>query len=277
MYDLGDTVPLSVVIRDSADTLADPDTLTLTIQLPDLTTSSPSPVKDDVGLYHYDYVPAAAGTYIARWLGTGTNEVAYEETFTVRPAFERGLVSLDDMKRHLNKTNTTDDEELREFIVIASDMIRDLIGPVLPTTRTEVKQGGGDKLALDYPAVSITSVTEYPRAQTVDESAVKASGNYYYIRETTTQHTALVRRLGYSPYPWAPTVVVVYEAGLGQEVPPAVRHAAREIVRHLWQTQRGAGGGVPVAAGNTEWTPGQGFSMPRRAEELLSRYMGSVS
>jgi hypothetical protein len=274
-YDLGDTIPLSVVIRDANNALADPSALVLTILLPDKTTTTPTPVKDSTGLYHYDYAPTVAGTFIARWAGTGP-AVAYEQTFTVRGAYEQTLISLDDFKGHLNKTNTTDDEELRETLAVASAMIVDRIGPVLPTTRIEVLRGGSETVVVKDRVVSVTTVTEFPRAQTVaEQSGLVASSGHYFYKDGPDGQT-LVRRLGYLPYPWAPIVKVEYLAGLGGEVPPAIRRATRTVAKHLWSTQRGAVG-VPRADGAVDWQPGQGFAMPRAALELLDRYMGAVS
>jgi hypothetical protein len=54
-------------------------------------------------------------------------------------------------------------------------------------------------------------------------------------------------------------------------MPERYLHAAKEQVRHLWETQRGAVQAPPLAGDETFTTSaGFSFSVPRRVIELLS-------
>jgi hypothetical protein len=81
---LGQAVRLTAIFINAAGSAADPTTVTFTYGLSD---QSPPPkptasnhvyltdvnvIKDSVGNYHYDFVPAAPGDYIWQAVGTGT-------------------------------------------------------------------------------------------------------------------------------------------------------------------------------------------------------------
>jgi hypothetical protein len=64
-------------------------------------------------------------------------------------------------------------------------------------------------------------------------------------------------------------VRVTYQAGR-PIVPANITQATAEIVRHMWETQRGHSGARP-GFGEEELLPtSSGFTIPRRAMELLN-------
>ena len=74
----------------------------------------------------------------------------------------------------------------------------------------------------------------------------------------------------YGPYfTWLPIFNVTYVAGWGVSVPPSMGMAARIILAHLWQTQRGAVSPPLMGGEETVVLPGFGFAIPNRAAELL--------
>ena len=141
MWDLGDTVPLTIEVTDAAGAPTNAATVTLTITLPDGSVLSPAPSNPAVGRYEYDLVPTAAGLHVVRWVTTGP-AAAWADVIDVRPAAEVSLVSLADAKQHLNKSGSTsvDDEELRPVLVAATQRVaRHLTGdPAGLATRTAV-------------------------------------------------------------------------------------------------------------------------------------------
>jgi uncharacterized protein YfaS (alpha-2-macroglobulin family) len=77
-YELGETAIISIVIKDSDETLTSPDTVTISIRAPDRTMSvtDAAMTEDATGLYHYDFdIPeeptGIPGKYIFKIEATG--------------------------------------------------------------------------------------------------------------------------------------------------------------------------------------------------------------
>ncbi len=261
-YDLGDVVALTVEIRDSNGDLANAGGVTCTITLPDATTTSGSVTPVTTGTYLSSYTPTQAGRHVAAWVATGSNATAVIDVFDVRSASDAPLVSLADVKTHLNITATTNDEELRRFIDAATDAAERYTGRSLRgQSVTETLDGNGTPNLLlgSVPVRSVTSVT-------IGGSTVAATGY-------TASTSGVLTRLGgsYTPGPWTPgvgNVTVTYLAGEASP-PPAAVQAVLELVRHLWQTQRGTMPGR--AQVGDDYQPGLGFSLPQRVTELLDQ------
>lgn len=71
IYDIGDVVKLTGDFGPSADVYADPTEVTLIVKAPDGTTTSPAPVKDSTGRYHFDLYVDQAGVWAYQWRGDG--------------------------------------------------------------------------------------------------------------------------------------------------------------------------------------------------------------
>lgn len=97
-YEFGQAVRLSVAFENALGAAADPTTVTFTYGVrlvnppPDPTASDHvyltdlAVIRDSVGRYHYDFVPALPGNYIARATGTGTVAAVAVDTFRVKPS-----------------------------------------------------------------------------------------------------------------------------------------------------------------------------------------------
>lgn len=73
-YEIGDIARLKVTFTDITGALADPTTITVTVQFPDGTqTIYPLPpiVRSSIGLYYYDLTITQAGEHFYKWTGTG--------------------------------------------------------------------------------------------------------------------------------------------------------------------------------------------------------------
>lgn len=180
------------------------------------------------------------------------------------------VLSLADAKIHLNisPSITTYDTELQGFIDATEAIIQRRLGgpPVaMSVSETVTPTDWGRALPLTYqPFVSLTSIT--------------ANGVPMVISDVyATPGRVLRRRFGLPFVPWwLPPYVVTYIAG--QTIAhPAVTLAAKVMVAHLWETQRGRSGGRG-ASPNSEYpspnstVPGYGFAVPNRAMELLDPY-----
>ena len=264
-HDLGDVVALGVNVRNDADALEDATAVTVTITLPDGTTSGPHTVSStSAGVYAYDYTPSQVGRHGVRWVATGTNASAFTDVFDVLDNSLLPIVSLADAKRHLNITATTDDEELRRTLAVATDLAERYANRALRRkTVAETHDGGGPVLILRQPPVaSVTTVTVGGTATTA-YVLDPAAGLLYAGTSGSSTWTA----------GWQ-NIVVTYVAG--GNAPEVAEQAVLELTRHLWDTQQQSfrpGLGVDSV---DAYAPGAGYSLPRRVTELLDsiRYGG---
>jgi len=263
VHDLGDVVALSVNVYDSASALANATTVVLTITLPDGTTATPAVTNSSTGVYTATYTPATAGRYSVAWVATGTNASSFNDAFTV--AAGPGLISLTEAKQFLNVTATTNDEELRDFVRVATVCAEKYSQRKLARESfTESHDGGRSLIMLRRPrATSVTSVTDNGTALGSTLWRLKSHGG------------AVERISGLSPVNFTAginTVSIVYVAGVTDDDLTLAVHAVRQMVKHLWATQRGA------KRPNTgdEWESGMGYTFPRRVVELLDPLTNSV-
>ena len=254
-------VRLELKVYDLDGALADPDDLQVTILAPDGTTSDQSANVEHpaVGVYHLDYEPALVGNYGVYWVTTGVNAGTLEEAFNVDDLTVSPPVSLTQVKDMLNidADNVRDDDELRFFILAATDLVEGEVGPLTRRTVSETHNGGRASVILrQAPVVSVTTVTENGNA--VNDFAVEIDTG---ILTKTSGWSASVWTAGFN------NIEVDYIAGR-TVVPAGLQQAVLETIRHLWQTQRG----TIQRRGGDDYTPGQGYSLPNRVQDFLRRY-----
>lgn len=97
-YEFGQNVRLSASFADADGAATDPTTVTFQYGLrsvnppPDPTATSAvfgvdgAVVKDATGRFHFDFVPATAGIYTTRVVGTGTVAAAAVGAIRVKPS-----------------------------------------------------------------------------------------------------------------------------------------------------------------------------------------------
>ncbi|GAB1823575.1 hypothetical protein [Herbidospora sp. RD11066] len=263
--DLGDVVPLSVVIRDAAGQLADASQVHLTITLPDGTAAAVGPVAPtSTGVYDHDYATVQAGHHVVRWVATGANASAYTDAFDVQPADGSPWISLADLKNHLKQSGiaTSDDEKLRGNIASACRVITDRMGEVSPITAVlEVERRGKTIILPVRPVIAITSVEQLPGLAVIPQAdrAAGISGWSLESVEGVLVHTG--GRFGSARVTW--------RAGRNP-IPPNFRLAALELAGHLWRTsQLNGGGGRPPVSNDEVIVPGVSFALPYSVRQLL--------
>ena len=269
-YDLGDVVPLGITITDSTGANANASAVTCTVYLPDGTSASVSVTNPSTGLYNADYVPSQVGRHAVKWVATGTNASAYSDEFSVRDFSELGIVGLDEVKQYLNipLTITADDEEIRRIIDAASDLAESYVGQVLGrrTFTDELYDGGAEFIRIRNPkAISITSVTENGMAVSASNYVLDYTGQRLYRIGSGTLYAT--NSYGY----WTQgmnNVSITYVAGYVNP-PMSAKQGVLEIIRHLWQTQRGAINVMSRTNSGDELYSSPTYSLPRRAMELL--------
>ena len=172
------------------------------------------------------------------------------------------VLTLAQAKTHLNISGATHDTELQTFIDAAEAVIGQRCGPLTSVATTVRLRGGGLALPLPVvPAVSLTSVTP------IDQAALTLSDLYLDIKAgvvTYNSGEAFSARL----------YTVVYQAGRST-VPDDLLMAVKELVRHMWQTQRGTtrrpGSQASDSASNT--VPGAAYTLPFRVTELIAPHL----
>lgn len=268
MIDLGAVYQVAVDVADATGAPVNPASATLTITLPDGTTVSPAvPTPTTVGHVRVDYVPVQAGRHVWRLVTSGPT-TAYADVFDVRPALPVGIVSLADARAHLNMgaTETADDEELRGFIGAATGAVERALGRVVVrrsfTDRFEIGGSTTQLLLRNVPVLSLTSAVSADGSTTWSVGGLRADGETGLV--TVVSGAALTG-----------TVDMTYQAG-ETVISEDYQLAAKIIIQHLWETQRGTMG-VQLGGDNEPYTPGRGFAIPRRALELLDTQLPGVA
>lgn len=169
------------------------------------------------------------------------------------------VLTLDLAKTHLNIAGNQNDTELQTFIDAAEAAIATRVGPLEAGSVTRQVRGGGTALVLPVtPAIDLTSVTP------LGDTALTLSD---LSLDTTT---GMVTYKATHQVFWAPRYEVVYQAGRAS-VPADLMLAVKELLRHLWATQRGGanrpGSKPSETLANT--LPGSAYTLPNRVEQLL--------
>ncbi|MEH0578993.1 hypothetical protein QBA54_31990 [Streptomyces sp. B21-108] len=259
-FDLGATVRLTADCLDPGGTLTTASTAAVTVTLPDGTAATPTAAETaTTGRYQADYVTAAAGRHTVRWLFTGPAH-AYTDMFDVREAAPPAIMSLADGRRHLKKTDTADDDEIREWIEACTRAVEKFVGPVVVRPVTET---------LRFDRARSVALTRVPALNLVSVTTLRPGGPAYAVDDLDLDpDTGLVSAVdgGWLYGPWD----VTYRVGR-LVVSANIRSASRIILQHLWRTRQGPG--RPQRGTDdfdvTEPLPGLGFAIPNRAVQLL--------
>lgn len=254
IYDVGDAVKLSTVLKDTSGIVNNAATMVLAATKPDGTVVAPAPTVTNTGsggLYTASVTVDQAGTWTYLWTASGTVVAAEPGQFTVR-AQTVYVASLEELKSQLRRTDDADDLALRSYLASATRYVeKRLGGPVSVQTFTERHMVTGFTLVpRKRPLVSVTSVTP-------DFGTVLASSAY-------TVDTG-VNQITFYYGIWPTWHTVVYTAGYAQ-VPENAKLAGLIVAQHLWETQNGFAGRRNA---DDFVQTGLGFAVPRRAEQLL--------
>lgn len=258
-YDIADSVPIAWDVRDAAGALANATSATLTITLPDGTTATPSVTNPPsvVGQYRVTYVPTLEGRHEWRAVTTGPN-TAYGDVFVVRGNVSPALLSLADAKTHLKITGTASDDELREYLEAATEVVEGYIGPVVRRTYTTRANGGRNVLILPHTQVlSVTSITSVLTGTTpiplVNLTIDTEAGDVY------------LKYAGCFPYGAFDITYTVGRAVMKANWGTA----AKIIVKHMWSNKLG---NLPSTQGDNPGyvVTGSGHQVPYQAIALLN-------
>jgi hypothetical protein len=238
-----------------------PDTgpYALAVKKPDGTTLSPAPAvtgyKETTAA---TFVPTMAGRYLLSWSATGAS--AHTDVLDVWPADPRFLIPLEEISTGLRFAPNADPaklNDLRLYLAAATPVIEDITGPVLAATKMLTTWGGGRAVVLPYLPSEILSVT-------LDGVAVTA-----YVPDLASGIVYAGSRQAVTSF-GVGELLITYKIG-DAEIPPNIRLAARELVRHWWQIgMQGTGGSVRSSQPDAEVFTPSGFAVPRRVMELCT-------
>lgn len=258
-YDVGASVPIAVDVKDSTGALANSASVTLTITLPDGTTTSPTVTNPpaNIGQYRFTYVPTLPGRYPWRFVATSLN-APYEDTFDVRAA-STALLSLADAKRQLKITNTASDDELRGFIESATEIVESYVGPIVPrsfTRRVNMRY----RQYIHLPHTNVTAITGLTL---VSDGSTPIALTSITV-DATTGIVSFKTPGGIFPYN---DMDITYTVGQSYVKANWIT-AAGLIVQHLWQAKLG---NLPSIQGDDPGyvVTGAGHRVPYRAIALL--------
>ena len=268
-YDLGDKVYLTWNTVDSSGAAVNPGTVTLNITLPDATNVSVTTATSITGTYTASYLPTQVGRHILAWSATGSYPQAFSDIFEVRDINDIGIVGYDEVLEFLNiPTASANENEVRRFIDASTDLAETYVGQVLGrrTFTNELYDGGTEFIRIRNPkAISITSVTENGLAVSASNYVLDYTGQRLYRIGSGTLYAT--NSYGY----WTQgmnNVSITYVAGYVNP-PMSAKQGVLEIIRHLWQTQRGAINVMSRTNSGDELYSTPTYSLPRRAMELL--------
>lgn len=266
-YDLGDTAHLRFEVRDSTGALVAPGgTVTLTITLPDGTTTTPANTTPATGVYVASYLTVQTGRHTVRWVATGSNATTDTDILDVRPADRGWLLSMVDARETLNLRSTADDAEVRDWQGATTEVIERHTGRAwVQRTRTETVRGGRTGIPLDWePIKSITSMIP-----------LLGSGTTYQPGSLVWTSTGILRLASGGCFA-SGEYNLIYVAGDNTAIPEFVAAAARIILDHLWDTQRG-GSNLPSRSDDDFSFNPAGYAIPYRAQELLGGKVGGFA
>ena len=172
------------------------------------------------------------------------------------------VLTVAEVKTHLNIVGAVSDAEIQTFIDACEDAVAEKCGPLTSVARTERVKGGGAGLVLtETPVVSLTSVTP------VNGSAIsltllnveKSAGVVEWLSGACFQTG------------WYDVVTQAGRASL----PNDMRLGIKELIRHVWDTQRGSGGrpGGRSSEALSNTVLASAYTWPNRVTELLAPYI----
>ena len=256
-------------------------TAVLTVTAPDATTTTPA-VSTSASVFTASVPAAQVGAYLLVWTIAGTITDVQVDQFTVTaPTLQ--LISLSDLRDQINvsPTDQTGTLKLRRFISSAGEVVKNIVGPVLPQTENYVVDGGGQFLMIPRRwIISITLVVETIAVvnYTLTEQPLGSSYNNYGYTWDRAINKIVRRGAAGIAIPFTPGVMNVsctYVSGMST-IPQDITDATGELIRHWW-----ANGQQPWRAAfqpggdDTGFQPVMGYAIPNRVMEMLMPYRKS--
>ena len=205
------------------------------------------------------------------WQATGSGAGVSYGDFDVFDPFEPAVLPLQDAKDTLNipQSTTSNDTEIQSMIDTVESVLEMITGGPL-FTRTIVERVAVTSRDTSFvlrkrPVVAVQSIADIGSGQSLALNDL----------DVDTNSGIVMRHISLPFLGWGPYYTVTYTAGWGTALPAAFDTAARIILAHLWETQRGPRY-RPYAGDETTALPGMSFAIPNRALELMRPYSQEV-
>lgn len=222
------------VVRDATGQPVDAGTVNIDITKPDGTAVTTfAAAHPALGTYNFDYLTTASGRHpffvTATGGALGSLVRKWFDVFVVRPQNPATAVELREAKAHLNEQGNLQDEEIRAYLEVATEIVEGILGePLSIRTYTERVRNGTWVFKLrNTPVVSVTSVTSIRVPSTVYLTAqldVDQDYGIVYLKTGTD----------FTNGPWT----VIYQAG-NVALPARYTQAVLDLLWHMWVFQRG--------------------------------------
>lgn len=253
---LGEAVTLTLTTTDGSGTP------TVVVTEPDGSTTSP--VVAGSGPWTATFTADQPGRHTILWT-RGTALVA--DILDVWPTTPRFLISVDDalaaLRAKLAVAQAEAREELPLYIAAATWVVENIVGTVLPASKSCRRDGGRNAVVLPHRGVDVTQVTVSGTVLAATSYVVDTDAGIVYAGSDGLGCFRAGRV----------NVEVAYTVG-SAVIPENVRLAAREEVRFLWQIGHQGARPVGDTADVTPWAA-EGFAVPRRVVELLQPHARS--
>jgi len=230
MYELGQPYRFTLKVYDATGALTNSSTQTVTVTLPDQTTTTASVINDSTGVYHADYTPVVQeGLY--KFQGVTTGPVTSKTDYVPFNIF-RSIVSIDEARVFAGYVEGDQDALFRQVMSAATEKAESIVGNCVQRRFVNDRITG-------YSA----QVLRMPHGPLLTDTAVESVTSVYpggpsWVTADFIQYpdSATVELLNWLPFwygPWKAT----YTAGR-LVIPEKIQLAVKEIIYDFWSTHR---------------------------------------
>lgn len=190
-------------------------------------------------------------------------------------------LTLQDLKQHLNinPDDNRKDLKLAGYLAAAVRVVEQLVGPISPTQRFDILDGGTNILSV--PVMPLISVDKIEiagvglSAYALSVAGIVLGPDVYWPApgwtEINTENYVTDVPAGRIVGPWMyagpQSVKVTYTVGR-TEVPPNIKLATLELVAHMWQ-QGQQGRAILGQAPADGYSVGMAYLIPNRVRQLI--------
>jgi hypothetical protein len=264
---IGSAVPdLAIEVYNSSGALANAGAVSLDISLDGVSLATLTPTNPATGKYQVStYIAAASGLHVATWTLSGANAGSKVQSFYVDSASASvGIVSLAEVKNHLNIKQNTYDDKLNDLILTAASICESSEGTGITWRRTvvtnEIHSVSGSTFSVHRrPITSLTTI--------VVDGVTGSVADYDFDAGTGIVTAYAVTITGTR----GRNVSISYVAG-GGAIPRSIRDGNLEHVRFLYGIYRG-GSGLPRTA-EPDYTQIGGYLIPNRVVTAYRTHSG---